>query len=184
MADESECLQAVEKLKATFATGKTKPLEWRIAQLKALQKMITENESLFAEALAKDLGRSLFEAVGLELIPTAMEITEIISNLKSWAKPVRTSVPALMAPAISEYVYEPYGVCLIISAFNYPIQLTLGPLLGAIMAGNCAVIKVLISSFFPTASCEQYFKTIYYFLYVLSLFSRANWHPLVKKCCE
>lgn len=141
MADESECRAALLKLKETFATGKTKNKAWRISQLRAVHAMITENEASFADALAKDLGRTLFEAIGLELLPTAMEIRTVIGSLDAWMKPTRTAVPALMAPAVSEYVYEPFGVCLIISAFNYPIQLTLGPLLGAIMAGNCAVIK-------------------------------------------
>ena len=56
-------------------------------------------------------------------------------------KPVYTKIPAVALPGTSEYIYEPYGVCLIVGAFNFPVILTLSPLVGAICAGNCAVIK-------------------------------------------
>ena len=113
--------------------------------------MITENEPVWIEALATDLGRCPFEAIGLELLPVVSEIDLILANLSSWTKNVSTPVPAMMAPATSEIVSEPYGVCLIIGAFNYPIDLLLGPLLGAIAAGNCAAIKPSEMS----AACEK-----------------------------
>ena len=128
-------------LKATFRSGKSKTHAWRIAQLKAMKRLLTENEGAIKEAMAADLGRGYFEAVGLEIVPMMMEIDYAIQHLETWMKPVYTPVPAMIAPAVSEYVYEPYGVVLIIGSFNYPILLSLSPLIGALLAGNCAVLK-------------------------------------------
>lgn len=131
----------VAGLRKVFHTGKTKSFEFRVKQLQALQRMVQTEEKLIIEALAKDLGRSQFEAVGLEVLGLGMEIEHVLSNLSSWMEPTYTKVPAMMAPATNEIVYEPYGVCLVIGAFNYPIMLTLSPFVGAIMAGNVCVIK-------------------------------------------
>lgn len=133
--------ETLNGLKKAFATGKTRSYGWRVAQLQGVQRFMNENESKIAAALAADLGRHIFEAVGLEIVPVTMEITHILEHLKSWMKPTYTDVPAMMQPASSEIVSDPYGVCLIMGAFNYPISLTLGPLIGAICAGNCALIK-------------------------------------------
>ena len=70
-----------------------------------------------------------------------MEIEHCINNLKAWMQPVFTKLPAIAAPSTSEIRYEPLGVVLIIAPFNYPILLTLMPLIGAIIAGNCAIVK-------------------------------------------
>ena len=86
-------------------------------------------------------GRGFFEAAGLEVLPIELEIDHAINNLRSWMQPVFTKLPAVAAPSTSEIRYEPLGVVLIIAPFNYPIYLALGPLLGAIVAGNCAVLK-------------------------------------------
>ena len=86
-------------------------------------------------------GRGFFEAAGLEVLPIELEIDHAINNLKSWMQPVFTKLPAVAAPSTSEIRYEPLGVVLIIAPFNYPIYLALGPLLGAIVGGNCALLK-------------------------------------------
>ena len=83
----------------------------------------------------------MFESAGLDVLPLKLEIDHAINNLKAWMQPVFTKIPALAAPSTSEIRYEPLGVVLIIAPFNYPIYLALGPLLGAIVAGDCAVIK-------------------------------------------
>ena len=80
-------------------------------------------------------------SLALELITLQGELDFVIDNLHLWMKPVECKVPLVMAPASAEYIYEPLGVCLIIGASNFPILLLLSPLMGAIMAGNCAVIK-------------------------------------------
>lgn len=87
------------------------------------------------------LGRGFFEAAGLELLPLSLEADHVMKNLKSWMQPTFTKLPALVAPSTSEILYEPLGVILIIAPFNYPIYLALAPLLGAIAAGNCALLK-------------------------------------------
>lgn len=87
------------------------------------------------------IGRGLFEAGGLEILPLTLEIDHAINNLKSWMAPVYTKLPAIAAPSTSEIQYEPLGVVLVIAPFNYPIYLALGPLLGAIAAGDCALLK-------------------------------------------
>ncbi len=138
---DEECRKVVEDLKHVFSSGKTKDYKFRIRNLKGLKLLLVENEEAIKAALKKDLNRSGFEAVGLEIIPCCMEIDYVVANLSSWMQPNYTDLPALAAPAYSEYTYEPYGVCLIISAFNYPISLAFQPLIGAICAGNCAVLK-------------------------------------------
>jgi len=92
---------------------------WRIDQLQKLRRMVHENEESIIEALMNDLGRSRFEAKGLDLIPTCMEIDHTISHLRSWMKPSFTPVPLVMAPATSETRNIPLGVVLIMGPFNY-----------------------------------------------------------------
>jgi len=118
-----------------------KTYEYRLQQLKQLKLFITENELIIQEALKNDLGRSLFEGIGVELLPIVTEIDYIISNLRKWMKPTFTPVPIWMAPASSEITYEPYGVCLILGPFNYPVLLVINALVGAIASGNSVVMK-------------------------------------------
>ena len=73
--------------------------------------------------MAEDLGRHAFEAVGLELLGCQMEVDYIRKNLKEWMKPTPTPVPIVMAPASSEIVHDPFGICLILGPFNYPVVL-------------------------------------------------------------
>ena len=141
LTEENEIKSVVCKLRDTYNTGMTRDYSWRVSQIKRLKAMLIENESQISEALYKDLGRCKFEALGLEVCPQYMEIDLALSQLHNWMKPNYTPVPALIEPATSEYIYEPYGVCLILGAFNYPFFLLTGPFLGAIVAGNCAVVK-------------------------------------------
>jgi aldehyde dehydrogenase (NAD+) len=107
-----------------YKTGITKPYEFRCQQLEALKRFLTNEQNILAEALHKDLHRGTFEALGLEIMATVSEIDHILKHLKEWMEPQQTSVPALFAPAISEIHCEPFGLCLIIGAFNYPVVLT------------------------------------------------------------
>jgi aldehyde dehydrogenase (NAD+) len=85
MSNESEQLaKLVTRLKKTFLTGKTRTIEWRLEQLQALKRMISENEVPCKEALAKDLGRGDFESFALELLPSILEIDHCVKNLSSW----------------------------------------------------------------------------------------------------
>eukprot|EP00598_Pedospumella_elongata_P006884 CAMPEP_0184985614 /NCGR_PEP_ID=MMETSP1098-20130426/14206_1 /TAXON_ID=89044 /ORGANISM="Spumella elongata, Strain CCAP 955/1" /LENGTH=500 /DNA_ID=CAMNT_0027509707 /DNA_START=33 /DNA_END=1532 /DNA_ORIENTATION=- len=128
-------------LNAAFASGKTKSYAWRYAQLGALKVFLKDHENSLKEALNADLGRHPFEAIGLDLLGCMVELDYIMKNLKTWMKPTYTEVPLWMTPASSEIVYEPFGTVLVLGPFNYPVSLTLSPLMGAIAAGNCVLIK-------------------------------------------
>lgn len=130
-----------QKLRDTFRTGKTKDYQWRMEQLGQMLKMINENRNALEEALVKDLGRHPLEAAGLDIASLEGQIKYMMKNLRSWMKPTMYEVEVLVAPALAETVQEPFGVCLIIAPFNYPINLMLLPLAGAIAAGNCAMLK-------------------------------------------
>lgn len=118
-------------LRTAFNTNKTKSYKWRYAQLAALKQFLKEHENTLKEALNADLGRSTFEAIGLDLLGCTIEIDYVMKNLKTWMQPTHTAVPIWMTPASSEIVYEPFGLCLILGAFNYPIALTVSNLYNA-----------------------------------------------------
>lgn len=131
----------VAQLRATFRSGRTRPIEWRLAQLEAIVRLMTERESEFATALEKDLGRGPVEAWMADLAPVTAEAKYAIKKLRAWMKPTRVKMPMSVRPGKAWYQYEPLGVVLIIGPWNYPIHLVLAPLIGAIAAGNCAVLK-------------------------------------------
>ena len=85
---------------------------------------LKDHENALKDALNQDLGRHPFEAIGLDLLGCTIEIDYMMKNLKSWMQPTYTPVPLWMTPASSEIVYEPFGLCLILGAFNYPVALT------------------------------------------------------------
>lgn len=137
----SEITQLVTKQKAYFQTGATKTSNFRIAQLKKLYNSIVENEEEIKRALKKDLNKSDFEAYLTEIGFTLKEISESIKNIEKWMKPKKVKTP-ITHFGTKGYIYrEPYGVTLIISPWNYPFQLTMAPLIGAIIGGNTAIIK-------------------------------------------
>lgn len=131
----------VARLRATFATRRTRSVEWRLGQLRALERLLAERESEIAAALAADLGRSAFQAFLGDVASTKAEVVFAQKHLPKWVRPKRTGVPISMRPGRAWYQHEPLGVVLIIGPWNYPVYLTLSPLVGAIAAGNCAVIK-------------------------------------------
>lgn len=131
----------VSSLRKTFNSGRTRSIEWRHDQLRALSRFVRERQDQIFEALRADLGKAPMEAL---LAETAMIISESASarrSLKKWMKPERVGTPIITQPGKSYLVKEPLGVVLIIGAWNYPVQLTLAPLIGAIAGGNCALIK-------------------------------------------
>lgn len=125
-----------------FSTGKTKDLNFRLDMLKRLKDSIIRNEDEIIEALYKDLGKSPFESYETEIGVTLKEISYVMKNLKSWAKPKKAKTPFYHFPAKSIIYREPYGIALIIAPWNYPFQLTLSPLIGSIAAGNCSILTV------------------------------------------
>ncbi|MFG2822614.1 aldehyde dehydrogenase family protein [Kitasatospora sp. NPDC048365] len=131
----------VARLHGTFATGRTKPLAWRKAQLRALRRLLVDQEAAFAAALHADLGKSATEAYTTEIGFTVNEIDHTLRHLDRWLRPRRVRVPLSLRPARARAVREPLGTVLIVSPWNYPLQLALAPLVGAIAAGNCALVK-------------------------------------------
>jgi aldehyde dehydrogenase (NAD+) len=131
----------VTHLRATFRSGRTRPIEWRLGQLDAIVRMVDEREKEFAAALAEDLGRQPVEAWLADLAPVTAEAKFAIKNLRKWVKPTRVKVPLSVQPGKAWYQYEPLGVVLVIGPWNYPLHLVLAPLVGAVAAGNCAILK-------------------------------------------
>ena len=126
--------------RAFFATHRTKDVKFRIEQLNKLRFSIISNESKIIDALYKDLHKSAMESYG-EIGMCVAEITHTINNLRAWAKPAKVKW-SIMVPLAKACVHsEPYGIVLIISPWNYPLLLSISPLIGAIAAGNCAVVK-------------------------------------------
>jgi aldehyde dehydrogenase (NAD+) len=133
--------QLVEDLRASFDSGRTRPLDWRKAQLQRLIDMLKENADAIVRALHDDFGKPELEAFTTDVSSVAMEAKLAIKKLPRWTRPRKVSTPLQVQPGKSRIVSEPLGVVLIISPWNYPVQLLFSPLVGAIAAGNCAVLK-------------------------------------------
>ena len=127
--------------KVFFRSGKTLDIDYRLSALKRLKAAIKRWEKPLIEALWADLHKSYEEAYLTELSIVLGEIDNHIRHLKSWASPKRCSTPLKMFPSRSKVISEPLGNSLIISPWNYPVQLLLNPLVGAISAGCTAILK-------------------------------------------
>lgn len=138
---KSDAVAIVSALRESFNSGLTAKRQWRINQLTALRQLVVDNESVLEAALFSDLGKSASEAQLTEIGIILGDIDYALSNLSSWLKPHKVSVPLAVMPAKAFVVSEPVGVALIIAPWNYPMQLLLAPLIGAIAAGNAAVLK-------------------------------------------
>ena len=134
-------VSVVDRQRRTFASGRTKPIEWRLQQLKGILALLDEREGEIADALASDLGRSAHDAWFGDIAPTKSEALFAIKHLRSWMSPSRVSVPLTLLGSKASYRYEPLGVVLVIGPWNYPWQLCLAPMIGALSAGNCIVLK-------------------------------------------
>jgi aldehyde dehydrogenase (NAD+) len=132
---------SIHNKKEFFYSGKTRAVEFRIAELKRLKAAIKSSEKEISEALFLDLHKSAFETYATEIGVVYEEINLLIRKLKCWVKKKHVSGPITAFPASSYFQYEPYGVSLILAPWNYPFQLAIAPLAGAIAAGNCVVIK-------------------------------------------
>lgn len=131
----------VARLRATFATRRTRDIDWRVRQLRAIERLLDEREQEIATALAEDLGRPFAEAWLGDIASTKAEAAFARKKVRGWAKRRRTSLSLSSQPGRGWYKFEPLGVVLIIGPWNYPVYLSLGPLIGALAAGNCAVLK-------------------------------------------
>ena len=131
----------IENLRKFFSSGKTLDVNFRKQKLKELKAEIIKNEKEIFKALETDLGKSSTEAYMSEVGLVLSEIDCCIKHLKKWAKPKKVRSPLAQFPSKSYILSEPLGVVLIMSPWNYPFMLTLNPLIGAIGAGNCAIVK-------------------------------------------
>jgi aldehyde dehydrogenase (NAD+) len=136
-----ELASLVEAQRRFFRSGATRSLEFRREQLENLKQLVRTNEPRILEALASDLSKPRFEAFASETGFIASELSHALAHLEEWMEPVRVGTPLTFFPASSSIRYEPMGVSLIIAPWNYPFQLVLAPLIAALAAGNCAIVK-------------------------------------------
>jgi aldehyde dehydrogenase (NAD+) len=131
----------VYRQRAFFQTGTTRSLDFRREQLRKFSAALERHESHLLAALQADLRKSSFQGYTSELGLLQAEIRHALKNLSRWSAPARRRTPWFVAPARGWVQPEPFGVALILGPWNYPIQLLLVPLVSAIAAGNCAVLK-------------------------------------------
>ncbi|KAK6925638.1 Aldehyde dehydrogenase domain [Dillenia turbinata] len=134
-------VESLGKLRETFNSGKTKEASWRRSQLTGLLKFLQEREEDILMALKHDLGKHPVESYRDEVGTSIKSVNYALQNLKYWMSSKKVKVPIAAFPTRAELVPEPLGLVLIISSWNYPIGLSLEPLIGALAAGNTAVLK-------------------------------------------
>ena len=134
-----ELPELVARLRQTFDSGRTRPIEWRRRQLEGLIAFSSENSDRLCEALHADFGKPEVEARTADLGQVSTEAKLALKNLKKWTKVESAGLMPLMGRSFT--VREPLGVVLIIAPWNYPVGLLISPLVGAIAAGNAAVLK-------------------------------------------
>ncbi|XP_069660442.1 aldehyde dehydrogenase family 3 member B1-like [Haliaeetus albicilla] len=131
----------VSHLRAAWLSGKTRPMEYRVAQLEALGRFLDEKKQDILEATAADMGKPSFEAYFTEILLCKNELNSTLNNLCHWMKDEHVDKSLVTQLDCAFIRKDPYGVVLIIAPWNYPIHLFLVPLIGAIAAGNCVVVK-------------------------------------------
>ena len=133
--------EIVSKQRYFFEQGTPREISFRKQQLQLLRQLIIENEELILKALQEDLQKPYLESYGAEIGLVLEEIKYTLKHLENWTKPQNVTTPLSLFPARSQIVHQPLGVVLIISPWNYPFQLLITPLVGAIAAGNCTILK-------------------------------------------
>ncbi|XP_043707965.1 aldehyde dehydrogenase family 3 member F1-like [Telopea speciosissima] len=130
-----------KELRKTFLSGETRSVGWRKAQLRALLRLLSEQEDQISKVLHDDLGKHHYEAYRDEIGVLAKSLNYSLSHVEKWMAPKTRQLPLAFFPATAQVLPEPLGLVLIISAWNFPLALALEPLIGAISAGCVAVIK-------------------------------------------
>lgn len=151
----------VKAQRAYFATNATLDVDYRLKMLARLKDMIKKHEHDLLDAVYDDLGKSASETYMCEVGLTLSDIGYTMKHLKSWARTRRKSTPLSNFHAKSMIVQEPYGVVLVMSPWNYPVLLTLQPLVGAIAAGNCVVLKPSAYSLATTTVISAIIKEVF-----------------------
>jgi aldehyde dehydrogenase (NAD+) len=142
--------KTVEKMRRYFDAGHTLPVASRLAAIRRLEDSIRRHKEDIVSALRLDLNKSPYESFMTEIGVVLGEIDHIKKNLRRWVKPQRKRIAMSQFPARAKVMWEPYGVVLIMSPWNYPFNLSIVPLVGAIAAGNCVALKP--SAYAPAVS--------------------------------
>lgn len=137
----SHIASVVQQARAAFESGCTRPYAFRKAQLEGLLRMLEEQEPALSESLQRDVGKPAHEAWASEINFCKASLKDSLKHLKGWMKPESVRTPLVAQPGSSQVLREPLGVVLIIGAWNFPLMLTLEPLIGALSAGNAVVLK-------------------------------------------
>src|SRR5215831_12911465 len=124
-----------------FQSGATRSVEWRESQLTALRAMMKDHADEFYGALWTDLRRNRIDSDWSDVKYISSEVSHALAHLRRWMKPRPISTPLALMPSHTQVRFDPLGVGLIIGTWNYPVMLTLSPLIAAISGGNAAVIK-------------------------------------------
>ena len=140
MMTQTRISDIVSNQRQFFSTGATKEIAFRIDKLKSLEQAIEDNKTIIIKALKADLNKPGFEAY-FEIMGVLSEIKYALKNIKAWTKPQKVATPFYQFLSSAQVYTEPLGVVLIIGPWNYPINLMLSPLVGAIAAGNCSILK-------------------------------------------
>ena len=153
--------EVVEKQKEFFKTGKPIDINYRKKALIKLRDAVDKYEEKILYALKLDLGKSEFEGYETELGIVKSELKNTIKNLEKWSKPKKVRA-SIMNPFSDNRIYnQPYGVCLILSPWNYPFQLALMPLIGSIAAGNTSILKLSEISLFTSGVVREIVEEVF-----------------------
>lgn len=145
-----ELTSQIDAQRSFFHLGYTRSVSFRRTMLHRLKQGLDRHEAALLAALEQDLGKSRFEAYETELAVVRSELKDAWEHLERWARPRKVRTPLALAPGSSRAYREPYGVALIMAPWNYPVQLTLVPLISALAAGCTAVVKP--SAYAPASS--------------------------------
>ena len=140
-SDLEQIPRTLERLRASFEAGRTRPLAWRREQLGRVAALARENRERIVGALQRDFGKPVIEALLTDVSIVAADAELAGKQLDRWTRPERAATPVSQRPGRAKIVREPLGVVLVIAPWNYPVQLLLSPLVAALAAGNCAVLK-------------------------------------------
>ena len=140
--EKEEIHLIIEAQRKYFASGRTFEPEFRLEILKKLRSLIILHEQDIVDALWKDFHKPEFEVIATESRFVIKELNNAIRNLRKWMKSERVYTPVIHFIARSYIIPQPYGQVLILSPWNFPFQLAFMPLIGAIAAGNCVILKV------------------------------------------
>lgn len=166
--------EVVEKQKEFFKTGKPIDINYRKKALIKLRDTVDKYEEKILYALKLDLGKSEFEGYETELGIVKSELKNTIKNLEKWSKPKKVRA-SIMNPFSDNRIYnQPYGVCLILSPWNYPFQLALMPLIGSIAAGNTSILKLSEISSFTSGIVREIIEEIFYEEYIAVFSGEAD----------